>query len=87
MEGVVWSSYIGGEIWRKLFGAVIIGEGYYKKWRGLFKALILAEIYYKGWIDLEEAIWSSYIRGEIWRELFGAFIIGEGSREVCLELL
>ena len=36
---------------------------------------------------MEEVVWSSYIDGEIWRELFGAVIIGEGSQKTCLEQL
>ena len=30
MEGAVWSSYNWGGIWRGLFGAVILAEGYNK---------------------------------------------------------
>ena len=51
--------------------------------RGLFKAVILAEGYNKEWRDLDKPNWSSYIGGEMWRKLFGALIVGEGSREAC----
>ena len=37
--------------------------------------------------DLEGPVPCSYIRGEIWRELFGAFITGEGCGGSCLKLL
>ena len=43
LEEAVWSFYIGGEIWRKLFGALISMGRYYKGWRGLFRALITGE--------------------------------------------
>ena len=49
LEMLIWSFYIGGEIWRKLFGAVIFKKRYYKEWRDLFKAVILAEGYNIGW--------------------------------------
>ena len=55
--------------------------------RCLFGAFILTEGYNKGWGDLERLIWSFYIGGEIWRELFKALIIRERSRDAYLELL
>ena len=45
MEEAVWSSYIGGGIWRGLFGGFILVEGYNKGWRGPFGALIIGEGY------------------------------------------
>ena len=35
----IQSSYVGGENWRELFGALIIEERYYKKWRDLEEAI------------------------------------------------
>ena len=63
MEGAVWSFYIQGGIWRKLFGAFILIKRYYKEWRDLFRTFILAERYNRG--------------GEIWIGLIGALISAE----------
>ena len=41
--GPNWSSYFSGEMWRKLFGALILTGRYNKGWRELFGAVILAE--------------------------------------------
>ena len=55
MEGAIWSFYIGGEIWRELFGAFINKEGY----GGSCSELLYLRR------DLERPVPSSYISGGI----------------------
>ena len=84
LERSVWSFYIGGEILRGLFKAIILAEVYDKGveriiwsiyiwggiWKKVFQPIILVKKYNKGL-----------------RELFKAFIIGEGYGEACSEQL
>ena len=87
MERSIWSFYIDGEIWRELFGAVILTERYNKGWRELFGAVRSFYNWGGMWRKLFGALilMGRYNKG--WRELFGAVIIGEGSREACSKQL
>ena len=61
MEGAVWSFFIGGDIWRKLFGALISTGRYNKGWRELCRAVIIGEGYRDACLEL------SYRRRDIIR--------------------
>ena len=66
MEEAVWSSYIGGEIWRGLFRAVILAEGHYEGWRDLERLVWSSYIGGEIWREL----FGAFIIGERSRDAY-----------------